>query len=82
MIKEAPPQKDRRPESNQVYLVVCKDGRVHLGCGQDGTLEHAEKLLKGAGAPMTALDDWGHPCKPHRIQRFIAASDRVSGGKG
>lgn len=75
-LKEAPPFEDKRPLSDQVYLVVCKDGRVHLGCGQNGTLEYAEKLMKGIGHPMTALDDWGHRCKPHRIQRFVAAPEK------
>jgi hypothetical protein len=65
--------KDRRPQADEVYLVVCNDGRVHLGCGQDGTRERAEHLLRGSGAPMTSLDDWGHRCKPHRLQRFVPA---------
>jgi len=75
-LKEAAPREDKRPKPDEVYLVVCKDGRVHLGTGQNGTLEYAKKLLKGSGHPMTALDDWGHSCKPHRIQRFVAAAEK------
>lgn len=73
IIKLAPPRGDTRPEADQVYLVVCRDGRPHTGFRQSLTKEDAEHILRGSGAPMTALDDWGHRCKPHRIQRYVPA---------
>lgn len=70
IIKLAPAAGDTRPMADEVYLVVCRDGRPHTNCRQGLTKEEAEQLLRGSGDPMTALDDWGHPCKPHRIQRY------------
>lgn len=61
---------DSRPQAGEIFVVVCKDGRPH-GFRQHLTLEEAERTLAGCGAPMTALDDWGHPCKPHRIQKYV-----------
>lgn len=69
----APPCSDDRPMPDQVYLVVCRDGRPHTGFRQGLTKKKAEEMLSGSGAPMTKLDDWGHPCKPHRIQRYVPA---------
>ncbi len=68
---------DTRPEADEVYLVVCRDGRPHTGFRQRLTKEDAEEILRGVvGAPMSALDDWGHPCGPHRIQRYVPATPK------
>lgn len=65
---------DRRPEPDQVYLIVCRDGRPHTGFRQRLTKVDAEDILRGVvGAPMSALDDWGHSCGPHHIQRYVPA---------
>lgn len=74
VIKMAAPMEDPRPKTDEVYLVVCRDGRPHGPSRQGLTKEAAEEWLRGSGAPMTALDDWGHPCKPHRIQRYVPAA--------
>lgn len=71
---EAPPPVDSRPQPDEVYLVVCRDGRPHTNSRQGLTKEDAEQVLRGSGVPMTALDDWGHPCKPHRMQRYVPAN--------
>jgi hypothetical protein len=72
-IKLAAPMTDDRPMPDAVYLVVCADGRPHTGFRQGLTKKDAEDVLRGSGQPMTALDDWGHRCKPHRIQRYVPA---------
>lgn len=54
----------------EIFVVVCRDGKPHPG-RQDLTLDEAQRRLVGLGVPMTAIDDWDHPCGPHRIQRFI-----------
>lgn len=75
--KMGPPVEDVRPLPDQVYLVVCADGRPHMGIGQVFTKDEAESVIRGLGAPMTALDDWGHRCKPHRIQRYVPAPENT-----
>lgn len=76
-IKLAPPIGDRRPMPDEVYLVVCRDGRPH-DFVQRLTKEYCEQVLKGIqGVSMTALDSWDHPCKPHRIQRYVPAPAEV-----
>jgi hypothetical protein len=72
MIKSAPPKVDTRPQADEIFLVVCKDGLPH-GYRQDLTRKGAERLLYGCGEPMTGLVDWEHRCKPHRIQRYVPA---------
>lgn len=74
-IKLAPPAVDDRPLPDEVYLIVCRDGRPHTGFRQGLTKADAERVLRGSGHPMTALDDWAHPCRPHRIQRYVPAAE-------
>lgn len=66
-------KRTRKPVRRPIFwVIVCNDGCPHQGFRQMGTLKEAREMLHGIkGKEMTRLDDWGHPCKPHKIAKFV-----------
>lgn len=63
--------------SSVVYVVVCKNGRAHLG--RIGRQSHAYAYgeRRSAVEMAAALDANGWPCGPHAVEVFAA---RTKGG--